>query len=171
MHQVETAPSNMRSPSLTFEDERLASNSPARLLITAMTSADAEACARRIHALGLQERFRFVQTEASDLPLDGELRRETCSHLLDEAAGGTLFVNDVDAMPACAQERFVELLVDLQLTREVSTAVRLVSGTTVSLLDRVSAGTFAERLFYRLNTIHFIHTDFAPTESKGGVAL
>jgi DNA-binding NtrC family response regulator len=28
------------------------------------------------------------------------------------------------------------------------------SGTTVSLLDRIAAGTFSERVFYRLNIIH-----------------
>ena len=30
------------------------------------------------------------------------------------------------------------------------------SGTTVSLLDRVASGTFSDRLFYRLNTIHLV---------------
>src|SRR4029078_7961200 len=35
-----------------------------------------------------------------------------------------------------------------------SNGVRLISGTTVSLLDRIAAGTFSEQLFYRLNIIH-----------------
>jgi transcriptional regulator of acetoin/glycerol metabolism len=37
--------------------------------------------------------------------------------------------------------------------------VRLISGTTTSLLDRVAAGTFSERLFYRLNIIHLLAGD------------
>ena len=35
-----------------------------------------------------------------------------------------------------------------------TTRYRLISGTTVSLLDRVATGTFSARLFYRLNIIH-----------------
>jgi DNA-binding NtrC family response regulator len=37
--------------------------------------------------------------------------------------------------------------------------VRLIFGTTVSLLDRVTAGTFSDRLFYRLNVIHLTARD------------
>ena len=32
---------------------------------------------------------------------------------------------------------------------------RIVASTSVALLDRVMAGTFDDRLFYRLNAIHF----------------
>jgi hypothetical protein len=35
-------------------------------------------------------------------------------------------------------------------------------GTTVSLLDQVAAGTFSERLFYRLNIIHLMAEDGSP---------
>jgi DNA-binding NtrC family response regulator len=35
-------------------------------------------------------------------------------------------------------------------------AARLVSGSTVSLLQRVLAGTFSAQLFYRLNVIHVV---------------
>ena len=37
---------------------------------------------------------------------------------------------------------------------------------TVSLLDRVTAGTFSDRLFYRLNVIHLMQGD----RSNGGPA-
>jgi DNA-binding NtrC family response regulator len=52
------------------------------------------------------------------------------------------------------QEAFIDLLTELESARRPSATARLISGTTVSLLDRVSAGTFSERLFYRLNIIH-----------------
>ena len=55
---------------------------------------------------------------------------------------------------AAAPEALIDLLAGLESARVPSAAVRLISGTTVSLLDRVAAGTFSERLFYRLNTIH-----------------
>jgi transcriptional regulator of acetoin/glycerol metabolism len=59
----------------------------------------------------------------------------------------------VEEMPSAVQEAFIDLLTELESARRPSATVRLISGTTVSLLDRVSAGTFSERLFYRLNII------------------
>ena len=52
------------------------------------------------------------------------------------------------------QEALIDLLAGLESARRPSAAVRLISGTTVALLDRVAGGTFSERLFYRLNIIH-----------------
>ena len=56
----------------------------------------------------------------------------------------------------------VQLLADLQSARAPSAAVRVISGTTVSLLDRIAAGTFSERLFYRLNLLHLVMRNGAP---------
>jgi DNA-binding NtrC family response regulator len=60
------------------------------------------------------------------------------------------------AMPSVVQDVLIEWLAELEDARDVSAAVRVMSGTTVSLLDRVVTGTFAERLFYRLNIIHLL---------------
>jgi DNA-binding NtrC family response regulator len=70
--------------------------------------------------------------------------------------GGSVLVSAVEEMPAAVQEALIDLLAGLESTRRPSAAVRLISGTTVSLLDRVAAGTFSERLFYQLNIIHVI---------------
>jgi len=57
----------------------------------------------------------------------------------------------------------VRHLLSAQLERRLAGAavawVRLISGTTVSLLDRFAAGTFSEQLFYRLNIIHLMACD------------
>jgi DNA-binding NtrC family response regulator len=50
----------------------------------------------------------------------------------------------------------VDVFAELEFARASSRPVRLMSGTTVSLLDRVASGTFPDRLFYRLNTIHLV---------------
>jgi DNA-binding NtrC family response regulator len=50
----------------------------------------------------------------------------------------------------------VDVFAELEFARASSRPVRLMSGTTVSLLDRVASGTFSDRLFYRLNTIHLV---------------
>lgn len=65
-------------------------------------------------------------------------------------------------MPAAAQDGLIDLLAALEDARTPSAAVRLISGTTVSLIDRVAAGTFSERLFYRLSIIHLVAGAGAP---------
>jgi DNA-binding NtrC family response regulator len=67
-----------------------------------------------------------------------------------------VLVSAVEKMPSAAQDAWIDLLAALESSRRPSAAVRLISGTTVSLLDRVAAGTFSERLFYRLNIIHLV---------------
>jgi DNA-binding NtrC family response regulator len=144
----------LRPEPVALGDDDLASHSPARLLITAASSGAAETQARRIHDFGVHRDGPFVRAAASDLPVDGQSLRQMCVQWLDEAAGGTLFVNAVETMPTTVQGVFVELLNELGQARDAAKAVRLISGTAVSLLDRVAAGTFDETLFYRLNIIH-----------------
>jgi DNA-binding NtrC family response regulator len=154
MHSLGTAERVDLVALLAVEDEELANQSPARLLITAATEHGVETLARRIHGAGPRAQFPFVQTWAVELPVGPELLKEYCARLLDSAAGGTLLVSAVEEMPATVQDAMIDLLGGLEFARVPSAMARLISGTTVSLLDRVAAGTFSERLFYRLNIIH-----------------
>ena len=135
------------------DDERVAAQTRARVLITGPTSRYVATVARRVHMLSDRERFPFVEIRAAALP-DGNRLRSCCAALLDAAAGGSVLLTDVEEMSPGVQERLIELLAQLTNDREPSAAVRLISGTTVSLLDRVVAGTFSDWLFYRLNVVH-----------------
>jgi two-component system, NtrC family, response regulator PilR len=139
---------------LAVDDMNLASRSPARLLITASTPQAVETLARRIHGTGPRAQFPFVMTWAGELPTSAQALSDDCARLLDVAASGSVLVSAVEEMPSAAQDALIDLLAALESARRPSAAVRLISGTTVSLLDRVAAGTFSERLFYRLNIIH-----------------
>jgi DNA-binding NtrC family response regulator len=75
---------------------------------------------------------------------------------LDAAAGGSILIHDVEEMSPTVQRVLVDVLAELEFARASSAAVRLMTGATVSLLDCVVAGTFSDRLFYRLNTIHLV---------------
>jgi sigma-54 dependent transcriptional regulator, acetoin dehydrogenase operon transcriptional activator AcoR len=154
MHNLGTAERVDLVALLAVEDEELANQSPVRLLITAPTAQAVETLARRIHGAGPRAQFPFVQTGAVELPVGPELLKEYCARLLDSAAGGTLLVSAVEEMPATVQDAMIDLLGGLESARVLSAMARLISGTTVSLRDRVAAGTFSERLFYRLNIIH-----------------
>jgi DNA-binding NtrC family response regulator len=91
-----------------------------------------------------------------ELPVGPELLKEYCARLLDSAAGGSLLVSAVEEMPAIVQDTLIDLLGGLESASMPSDTARLISGTTVSLRDRVAAGRFSERLFYRLNIIHLM---------------
>jgi DNA-binding NtrC family response regulator len=150
---------------LAVEDVNVASRSPARLLITASTQQTVEAVARRIHDSGPRAQFPFVMTSAGEFPVGAQAMREECVSFLDAAAGGSVLVRAVEEMPAAVQEALIELLAGLESVRRPSAAVRLIAGTTVSLLDRIAAGTFSEQLFYRLNVIHLMVADGFPATS------
>jgi DNA-binding NtrC family response regulator len=137
-------------------DEDAAAASDAKLLITAPGPVLVEALARRVHAAGGRAALPFVQTRGCDFPIDRQLLGATCSQLLETAAGGSLLISNVEEMPRIVQDMLIELLSDLERARTPLPSVRLISGTTVSLLDRTVAGTFSDRLFYRLNTIHLV---------------
>jgi DNA-binding NtrC family response regulator len=155
MHDLGTAERGDALALLPVDDEDVGSQSRARLLITAPTQQGVN-LARRIHDAGPGARFPFVQTWGVELPVGPELLKEYCARLLDSAAGGSLLVSAVEEMPATVQDALIDLLGGLEFARMPSATARLISGTTVSLRDRVAAGTFSERLFYRLNIIHLM---------------
>jgi DNA-binding NtrC family response regulator len=162
MLKVDTvAPKQSWAPEVV-DDEDLASKSQARILITACASEDVEALARRVHDASPRALLPFVQIGAVDLPADPRLLRATCSSLLSVARGGTMFISDVEQMSASAQGLLLEVIAELERTTPSSAAVRLMSGTTVALVDAVATGAFSERLFYRLNTIHLRYLENAP---------
>ena len=136
------------------DDINVASRSSARLLITAATPHAVETLARRVHASGPRAQSPFVMTCAGELPVGAQVLNDDCVRLLDAAAGGSVLISAVEEMPPIVQEALSDLLAGLESVRRPSAAVRLISGTTVSLLDRVAAGRFSDRLFYRLNIIH-----------------
>src|SRR5678809_340147 len=100
-----------------IEDEEVAAQSDARLLITASAPFLVEALARRIHATGDRAALPFIQTWACDFPIDRQTLSATCRSLLAAAAGGSILINDIEEMPRSVQDMFIELLADLELAR------------------------------------------------------
>jgi DNA-binding NtrC family response regulator len=156
MHSVRTAGRNHTMALRAVEDEDLASRSAARLLISAPTQHGVETLARRVHETGPRVQFPFLHTWAGDLPVQPKVLKEYWTRVLATAAGGSVLLSAVEVMPPAVQDALIELLAELEFTRHPSAEIRLISGTTESLLDRVAAGTFSERLFYRLNIIHLM---------------
>lgn len=138
------------------EDEEIAGRSSATLLITASRRDEVETLARRVHNASARAVRPFVSVRAGALPAEPSMLRKRCSALLDVANGGSLLMTDIEEAPTLVQGAVIEVLAELQCARVPSAAVRLITGTTVCLLDRVALGTFSERLFYRLNVVHVV---------------
>ena len=65
-------------------------------------------------------------------------------------ADGTLILRDVDTLAGDQQERLVRWLDEPQ-----NGHTQVISITATSLYLLVSAGMFSDRLYYRLNVVHF----------------
>jgi DNA-binding NtrC family response regulator len=137
------------------EDEDIASRSDAPLLISARTRRDVEELARRIHEGGSRASRPFVPIRIQAWPTMPRTIKKRWSAAFTTAAGGSVLLTGVEDMSPAFQDLFAELIDDLRRSNRPDSP-RLISGTTVPLLDRVEAGTFSERLFYRLNLIHLV---------------
>jgi hypothetical protein len=98
---------------------------------------------------------------------DPRALQHVCARLFNTAADGSLLLMHVEHMQPIVQREFPEILDSAC----AASSVRFISGTTVSLFDRVSTGRFSGRLFYRLNVIHLCQTGAArPFVRRGGAA-
>jgi len=77
---------------------------------------------------------------------------------LEEAHGGTLFIDEVADMPRETQNKILRVLVDQTFQRsggtaKVSVDVRIISSTARNLEDEIAAGHFREDLYHRLSVV------------------
>jgi two-component system nitrogen regulation response regulator NtrX len=77
---------------------------------------------------------------------------------LEEAHGGTLFIDEIGDMPRETQNKILRVLVDQTFQRvgstsKVSVDVRIVSSTGRDIEAEVAAGKFREDLYHRLSVV------------------
>jgi DNA-binding NtrC family response regulator len=127
-----------------------------------------EALARRIHNLSGWGHGSFVPVDCAwpELTLESRL----FGALLDDDAmragdqprptlsqAGTVFLQEVGRLSAASQIRLADYLGELRAHGGGRRARRRVmASSSEALMDRVNAGTFDARLFYRLNVIHIV---------------
>ena len=110
------------------------------VLLTGDPGSGTPKIAEVIHLLSSAARHQFVKRAAAEL--DGE----AVAVALAAATEGTLYIDEVSAMPAGGQFALLERL-------ETGGGPRIIAGTTRSLDDEVAAGRFHADLFYRLDLL------------------
>jgi DNA-binding NtrC family response regulator len=141
------------------------------VLITGETGTGKDMIARSIHTLSRRSDKPFVSVNCAAFPenlLESELfgyvkgaftgavtnRRG----LIQEADGGTFFLDEVGAMPPTVQAKLLRVLEDRTIRRlgenqPIKVDIRIIAATNEDLVNAVQSSSFREDLFYRLNVV------------------
>jgi two-component system nitrogen regulation response regulator NtrX len=140
-----------------------------RILIIGPSGAGKEMAARMIHSLSTRATGPFVVINAAamlpehmEVELFGTERNNGSQNssvgALEEAHGGTLFIDEIVDMPRETQNKILRVLVDQTFQRvggstKVSVDVRILSSTGRNIEAEVAEGNFREDLYHRLSVV------------------
>lgn len=146
----------------------------ATALLLGESGTGKELVARAIHCSGSSKEAPFIKINCAALP-EPFLERELFGHekdgftsaraakpgRLELAAGGTILLDEIGAMPWSVQAKTLRVLQEQQAARINGTKtypvdVRIVAATSVSLETAVNHGEFSADLYYRLNVVPII---------------
>jgi DNA-binding NtrC family response regulator len=154
-----------------FEYLRVIRDSESTVLITGESGTGKEVTARLLHESSRRKHHPFLAVSCalfSDTLIESELfgheRGAFTGAVRDRpgrfelADGGTLFLDDMDDVPLSMQVKLLRVLQNRTVerlggTRTVPVNVRIIAGTKHELKAMVSAATFREDLYYRLNVL------------------
>jgi two-component system nitrogen regulation response regulator NtrX len=140
-----------------------------RIMIIGTSGSGKELCARTIHNMSGRAEGPFVVINAAAITpelmetelfgieqgSDGQGRK---AGALEEAHGGTLFIDEIADMPRETQNKILRVLVDQTFHRvggntKVTVDVRIISSTARNLESEIASGTFREDLYHRLSVV------------------
>jgi two-component system nitrogen regulation response regulator NtrX len=140
-----------------------------RVLVVGPSGAGKELAARTLHQLSGRANGPFIVINAAAITpermevelfgVDQSNGSETRkAGALEEAHGGTLFVDDIADLPRETQNKILRVLVDQTFQRvggsaKIAVDVRIVSSTARNLEAAIAEGTFREDLFHRLSVV------------------
>jgi two-component system nitrogen regulation response regulator NtrX len=139
-----------------------------RVLITGPSGSGKELTARTIHTASQREKSPFVVINAATITpermeeelfgIEGEDGRIRKIGAMEEAHGGTLYIDEVADMPHGTQGKILRVLVDQTFTRvggagKVSVDIRILSSSARNLEQEIAEGRLREDLFHRLGVV------------------
>ncbi len=140
----------------------------ARVMISGAPGAGKELSARTLHAASSRASGPFVVINAATITpetmeaelfgVEGGEGRVRRVGALEEAHGGSLYIDEVADMPKETQSRILRVLVDQNFQRVGGTArvhvdVRIISSSSRDLTEEIAGGRFREDLFHRLSVV------------------
>ncbi len=165
---------------------RVASTESA-VLVSGESGTGKAMVARAIHDASKRRNGLFISINCAGVPaqvLEGELfgyakgaapndPRSAQPGAFVRAAGGTVFLDDVDEVPAELQAKLLKALLDRKAkpiggTAELAFDARVVSATTKDLRSLVEDGTFRPELHFALNVVN-VHVP--PVRMRGNDVL
>ncbi len=142
-------------------------DTPSSVMITGEVGTGKQLVARALHDGSIRREAPFISLNCAAVSpdlLEGELfglapgapgATAAKPGRFELAAGGTLFLDDIDSVPLALQPSLLRVLQDGECARVGEDSprpvtARLVTATRVDLAQRVSEGTFRQELYYRL---------------------
>jgi DNA-binding NtrC family response regulator len=141
------------------------------VLLLGETGVGKEVAARQLHDASMRRELPFVVVSCATIPVDraesemfgharGPMAGAESAHvgLVEQAGSGTLFLDEVSALPLTLQGKLLRLLEDgtyrkLGDMRETVSGARIVSSSNADLSALMADGRFRADLYYRLNAI------------------
>ena len=137
-----------------------------RIMITGQSGAGKELTARMIHDASARASGPFVSVNAAAITPDNMEHELFGSEgaegryvgKLEEAHGGTLYMDEIADMPRETQGKILRVLVEQNFTRvggttRVAVDVRIISSSARDLAGLITEGAFREDLFHRLSVV------------------
>lgn len=140
------------------------------LLILGDTGTGKEVLAQALHVSSNRSDKPFVAVNCAAIPeslIESELfgyapgtftggRAKGAKGLIQQADGGSLFLDEIGDMPLHLQTRLLRVLAEglvlpLGALQPIEVDIRVLAATHCDLLQRITDGRFREDLFYRLN--------------------
>jgi two-component system nitrogen regulation response regulator NtrX len=140
----------------------------ARVLITGEPGCGKELAARTLHEASTRSSGPFVVINAATITpetmeeelfgVEGGNGRSRRIGALEEAHGGSLYIDEIGDMPRETQNRILRVLVDQNFQRvggatRVHVDVRVISSSSRDLAQLIADGHFREDLYHRLSVV------------------
>jgi two-component system NtrC family response regulator len=147
------------------------SRSDVTVLITGESGTGKEIIAKGIHFSGARSSRPFIVVNCAAIPetlIESELfgykrgsftgASADAKGKFEEASGGTIFLDEVSAMPTTLQSKLLRVLQEQEITRIGESAprkvdVRIIAATNRDLKTMVEDGQFREDLYFRLAVV------------------
>lgn len=159
----------------SIEQARRAAVTPATVLLRGESGTGKELFAHAIHRSSERQKGQFIRVNCAALAeglLESELfgyvegaftgaKRGGKAGLLEEANGGTIFLDEIGEISLSLQAKLLRVLQEREIVkvgdnRSFNIDVRVITATNANLEAELRAGRFREDLYYRLNVIPVI---------------